>query len=172
MAPSTTLGGLSVREWLERPEAAPAAAPQIVATAPAGPARPAARQAPSRRRWPVIVCALLAMAVGAYVALALPSGGFHCPPAGEGATYCHVQHDLLRTLTTFVVVAALVGALMRAFVKLPGLVARSGRRELLPSAPTPTRVSDPLLRAACGGYSYRSSRRVAFFVWRPRWERA
>lgn len=178
------LDGLSVSDWLRRRhDTAPAAAappaqlyPETAIPAAAAPVAElrVARAAPPRSARPSRILPLLSWAtgLGLGVWLALPPllGDRSCPPPGEGALYCQLQHGVLRAVMTVLLVTGACVMLARILSSLPAAIRRWRSHELLPAAPKPTRLDDELLVAATRGYTYAASRRVAWWVWRPRWQ--
>lgn len=163
-SPRRDLGGLTVSAWLEAQAPSTPAAPAVPAATARAPRSARGSSRAGMVRW------LVGLALGAYVAIATRPE-LNCPPSGEGAAYCELQHGVLRAVMTVLGVAALTAIAGGAMAKAPAVARRLRAGELVPPPPKPTAVDDALLLAASRGYRYSSSRRRALVVWRPRWQR-
>jgi hypothetical protein len=149
---TTTLDGLSVDQWLNRNEPAPSAPVALPPTSDVAQDGPRAARMPRVARVGAAMTWLAGLALGAVVALpGLAAGSSTCPPPGEGATYCHLQHDVLKAVMTMLLVTIAVVLTRRAIIALPGVIRRLRGEGLFPVAPSPTSYDDPLLMIACHG---------------------
>jgi hypothetical protein len=153
---TTTLDGLSVDQWLSRNDPAPSAPPVPVSYVAPVPPSDAAQDGPRAARTPRVARAgalmtwLSGLALGVMVALpSLTAGSASCPPAGEGATYCHLQKDVLKAVMTVLLVTVAVVLARRAIIAVPSVVRRMRGEGLFPTSPAATSYNDPLLVAAC-----------------------
>lgn len=137
-----TLDGLTVDAWLREN-----AGDNTPASSDAPMEGPAAGT-PRVVRLRAALVALAACGLGAVAALPALSAKVSCPPSGEGATYCHLEHNVLRAVVTFLLVAAAVVLVVRVVGGLPAFVRRVRREGLFPTPPSPTIYGDPLLLAA------------------------
>lgn len=148
-----TLDGLTVDEWLRDQHASPGPSgrqPVAVAHVPAPSREPRQKRVASRTRNVLIWCA--AVAVGAWLAVPVLGRSTACPPSGEGATYCHLQHNVLAGAMTFLLAAAGVVIACRLILGLPAFVTRVRADGLLPRSPSANIHGDPLLIAANRGH--------------------
>src|SRR4051812_26203366 len=107
-----TLEGVTVDEWLRsRPSDATEPASAVVA--------PQVARTPRLRRLQGSLIWCAAVAAGAWFAAPALSRRASCPPSGEGATWCHLEHNVLRATMTFLLVAAAVVVAARMIVGLP-----------------------------------------------------
>lgn len=144
---TTTLGGLSVDDWLTQNTPAPVTPAPSSDAAQDGP--PAARM-PRVARTGAWATRAAGLALGLMLALPALAGTGSCPPPGEGATYCHLQHDVLRAVMTLLLVMLATEVVRRAITGLPGVVRRMRGEGLFPTSPPPD-PRDALLVAACHG---------------------
>lgn len=146
-----SLNGLSVDEWMiEHRPAGGANHPQgVVELCDRGHSRDQQRNIRKPRN--AIVWALAA-AVAAWLAAPSLTKSSSCPPPGEGATYCYLQHNVLAAAMTFLLVSAGTVIACRLVLSLPGFVTRVRSGGLLPRSPSAAVHNDPLLIAANRGF--------------------
>jgi hypothetical protein len=116
-----TLDGLTVDEWLLAQAPCAEVARHTVEKAPIAARTPSlvARRAHTILVW----CA--AVAAGTWSAVSVATRHISCPPRGEGAGWCQLQHHVLSTAMAFLVVT--MGVALAAHVVARGMRALTNR---------------------------------------------
>lgn len=145
-----TLDGLTVEEWLRVNETACNPTPDRPSDAAQD--GPSATWTPRVARIRSFLTWFAAIAAGAWLAAPAFASDVSCPPSGEGATYCHLQHNVLQATMTFLLVAAGVVIACRLAFGLPKFVVRVRREGWMPRPPSAADYGDRLLIAASRGH--------------------